>query len=277
MSAFCVWITPIQCQFFYSHYTPLNTQFSPIFSQTFLPTLPAASPLAYTRSSVTYNIPNVPTAEYRGFGYRTDFKDGASATVFYVTGPEAQNLRSFSNFPSFTRKFEQPMPGRARSLASDLTDLNAVPNAHEKIQNILNPAEFDKLFDAATPGVINFYSFPAGTVPLALARQVGNTTTTNVTTTTTTPSSKDDEKIAAESVVNPKIIINAVENMIKSNGTTTENTETTESSSQKASTETSTEVKPTEAKSEETTTFLVMVEDEEATTTSSNEETTTQV
>ncbi|XP_044257352.1 uncharacterized protein LOC123006720 [Tribolium madens] len=261
VSAICVWITPTRSQFFYSHYTPLS---SPIFSQTFLPTLPAVSytPRVASTSSITYNIPNIPTVEYRGFGYRTDYKDGASSTVFYVTGPEAQHLRSFKDFPSFARKLQEPMPGKARSLASDLTDINAIPDANQKIQNILQPADFDRLFDAATPGVVNFYSFPAGTVPLALARQLN---TTNVTT--TTPSSKEEEHEAAESVVSSKVVINAIDNMIKSNGTTSENTTTTTAKAVESS---------TEAKLETTTAFLVNVEDED-TTTNSNEEITTQV
>jgi hypothetical protein len=271
VSAFCVWINPTQSQFFYSHYTPFAPQFSQFYPQTFLPPTPVVAPLAYSVSSsqvssspaaVTYNIPPR-TAEYRGFGYRTDLKDGAASTVFYVTGPEATNLLNFRDFPNFTRKVQDDQ-GKARSLASDLIDVNAIPDAQGKIQSVLQPTEFQKLFENVMPGgLINFYTFPAGTVPLARQFQFGNVT---LNVTTTTPSSSSEEAVAAESVVNPKVVINDVDNIIKSNETTGTTTVAAETGSSESQENTPT-TENSDAASDKTK--------DEKSTTASNEEATT--
>ncbi|XP_063929361.1 uncharacterized protein LOC135141817 [Zophobas morio] len=277
VSACCVWIAPAQSQFYYSHYTPL-TQISPYFPQPYLPALPAVSPLAYTlpqsqagstsAASVTYNIPSAPSSEFRGFGYRTDFQNGGSATVFYVTGAEAESLRNFKDFPNFRKNVLESPVGKARSLASDIIDVNAVPDAGEKIQSVLQPVDFQKIFETLTPGIVNFYSnFPAATVPLDVALKIANGTS-NVTTTTTTAA--PEEAQAAESVVNAKVVINDVDNIIKANETS-ESTTVSEAPQASSTTETAAETKSTESSStgEEKST----ASNEEATTV----ETTTQV
>ncbi|RZC36628.1 hypothetical protein BDFB_000243 [Asbolus verrucosus] len=296
VSAFCVCINPTQSQFFYSHYTPLTTQFAPIFPQPFLPaprvsSFPVVSPLVYnlpqsgqgkaastSTSTVTYNLQPTQNSEYLGFGYRTDFKDGASSTVFYVTGPESTNLKSFRDFPNFSRQVQES-GAKARNLASDIIDINAVPDAPGKIQSILQPSEFQKLFDNPLPGVINFYTFPAGTVPLPRQsfNESENATTPSSVSTTTAATTTAQEAIAAESIVNTRILKNDIESTEKSNQITEEGTtsSTTNTTTSTEAPDDNTEAKPTENTTNENPGTVSEDIKEETTTASTTEEPTT--
>lgn len=223
-------IRSTRTQYLYSPYTsPLtlfNQHYLPLAAPTFynVPPIQNLKSTSY-RNDITYNIPVNPPGEYRGFGYRTDYTDGATSTVFYITGPEASNLQSLKDFPIF-KKTEETVTSRARSLASDITDKNAVPNAQVKIQNILETKDLDNLFKKIMPGIISFYNYPAGTVPLHSVSLLLNETNTNVTEATTP---LNDSEIAP-SVINVDDGNPINENNIITTTTTTE--KTTETSSE---------------------------------------------
>lgn len=223
MSVVCS-ITYSRSQYLYTPYTHFlpslyNQHYLPVPAPTFY-NVPQIQTVKSTnnRNAITYNIPINPPTEYRGFGYRTDYNDGATSTVFYVTGPEAANLQNLKNFPLF-KNSEETTTGRARSLASDITDTNAIPNPQVKIQNTLETTEFQKIFEKIMPGIISFYNYPAGTAPLNSVFPSINQTQTNPTETTT-----------AASVTNTNIVDDINENTTNiSTSTTTEKLNETES------------------------------------------------
>lgn len=118
------------------------------------------------------------SSDYRGFAYHTTYDDGGSSNVVFVTGAESVQLLNLL-YPT----------QKTRTLASDITDENAVSDGKEEIQNSLNQSSFPtsfqiihSFFENPSRGVQNFYErnsqlftanaapenlrYPAGTAPL---------------------------------------------------------------------------------------------------------------
>lgn len=222
VSAFCmIWTHPVQAQYFYS--APQLQPFPQDFHRSFLPQVipppnfynfPARTVINFPQNpAVTsyYNAPPPPPqgAEFRGFGYHTDYQDGATSTVYFLTGPQSANFRNFQDFPSFIKKAQETPVEKSMSLASDILDANAVPDVPREIQKILQPEDFEKLFTNNINGVTNFYTYPADTVPLVknsfdTFRNTNNNNVSEINVTTETPSittTKPTESEAAESIL----------------------------------------------------------------------------
>ncbi|XP_044749814.1 uncharacterized protein LOC123310411 [Coccinella septempunctata] len=158
---------------------------------------------------------SVQGVEY-GFGYRTQFDDGATSTVVFVSGPDSKKMNLLRS-----RKPE------ARKLASDILDAKTSEEKNEKINlalsNDIPGFNFDALVEAFPDfkpleehgtGVVHLFSHPANVFPLSTPTQT--TTSIPETTPTSDSASNDDpESIAVESADNDTPLARTNENSEK--------------------------------------------------------------
>lgn len=109
-----------------------------------------------------------PTDQYRGFAYHTQSTNGGSANVFFLTGPEAHQIRNLPAF-SFTATqngTESKTAEKAKTLASDTVDSNATDkNQQQQITETLAGPPQGPAFEAIRSflenpqlGFHNFYA-----------------------------------------------------------------------------------------------------------------------
>ncbi|XP_045479452.1 serine-rich adhesin for platelets-like [Harmonia axyridis] len=204
-----------------------------------------------------------------GFGYRTQFDDGASSTVVFVSGPDSKRMSLLRNSRLTARK-----------LASDILDAKTSDEKNEKINHALSDnipgLNFDALIEAFPSfkplgeegtSYVNLFSHPADFFPLP---QPAQTTTSSPASSPASDLASDDdsESIAVDSADNDtplarsnessekeaesiiqetKILIDDIKNR---SANETSSTETSSQSSSTSSSSTSTE-ESTTAKSEE--------------------------
>ncbi|KAL3266930.1 hypothetical protein HHI36_011080 [Cryptolaemus montrouzieri] len=279
----------------------VSQHFSPFIHQTYHNSFPQQNVItqnratSYQASGRSLDLPQSESnqgSEY-GFGYRTQYDDGATSMVVFVTGPESQKVNLARRKPS------------ARKLSSDILDVNTTKDKDKEISNALTDnlptLEFQTLLQAypvfkeleqPKTSVLHLYSHPANVISLSNPNSTPSSTTeppssnsssegTNndnsdsveiesSETVTSTPAPATEEKEAESIIQETKIRINNIQNRnSEETSSTTSTTESPVDSTSTSSTSTTSTTSTEESNDASTASSTEDTNENEVTTTSS--------